>query len=204
MILESDLRKLVDEARKEVAQFLTPLAELSDTQAKRIIRRYTAVFEGNFVSWMCGALITARSNSGKDAITKNLIVELRDSHPGMLRRFAKSCKAEPGVKDYRASYRHVERIRQSDVNGLGLENFCLVTILENASLAFIPYLTELGERLGCADFEYTKVHGLADIDHARGLYAALLGEQTYDYDFVGDRMEATCARTITLLRWIFK
>ncbi len=52
-------------------------------------------------------------------------------------------------------------------------------MLENTSPEFVPYLKELGKKVGCKDFTYTDVHGEADITHAQELYRGLVEEMNY-------------------------
>ena len=61
---------------------------LSGNQRRGIIARYTAVLEGNFIYWMTAAFLSVKSEESRLIILDNLGEEVRDCHPGMMRRFA--------------------------------------------------------------------------------------------------------------------
>src|SRR2546428_11129976 len=66
-----------------------PKAEhLSAHDRRGIIARYTAVLEGNFIYWMTATYLSVSSAEAQEIIKDNLLEEVRDNHPGMLRRFA--------------------------------------------------------------------------------------------------------------------
>src|SRR6185503_20187083 len=69
--------------------------KLSDEERRGIIARYSAVLEGNFIYWMTGAYLAVRSPKAKEIIEENLLEEVRDNHPGMMRRFCLAAKAAP-------------------------------------------------------------------------------------------------------------
>src|SRR2546422_478412 len=68
---------------------------LSPEERRGIIARYTSVLEGNFIYWMTSAYLSARSTEAHAIIQDNLLEELRDNHPGMLRKFAIAAHAVP-------------------------------------------------------------------------------------------------------------
>src|SRR5277367_6704830 len=73
-----------------------PAAEqLSASERRGIIARYSSVLEGNFIYWMTGAYLAAKSEEARATILENLHEEVRDSHPGMLRKFALAAHAQP-------------------------------------------------------------------------------------------------------------
>src|SRR5271157_5402857 len=72
-----------------------PAAErLSAAERRGIIARYSAVLEGNFIYWMTGAYLAAKSEEARATILENLHEEVRDCHPGMLRKFAMAAHAQ--------------------------------------------------------------------------------------------------------------
>src|ERR1700690_3720194 len=77
---------------------------LSASQRRGIIARYTAVLEGNFIYWMTGAYLAVGSEEARSIILGNLREEVRDCHPGILRRFAIAAKAIPTDSDAMAVY----------------------------------------------------------------------------------------------------
>src|SRR5205807_2201141 len=84
---------------------------LSASERRGIIARYTAVLEGNFIYWMTGAYLSARSDLARSIILENLHEEVRDCHPGMLRRFAASAHAVPTDTDALAVSRSLSNVR---------------------------------------------------------------------------------------------
>lgn len=197
------LRKKFEGATHEVAGFLRPVEQLAAEEGRKVIQRYVAVFEGNFLSWMSGGSIAARSLGARYAADENLLVELRDNHPGMLRGFAVSCAAEPEREDYAYMQKDIAIIRNMTKELSGLKNICLMGVLENTSAAFVPYLAELGKKLGCEDFTYTNVHGEADIQHANQFLEALTDEQMHGYVSSEKDIDSTIQLTLQLLKRIF-
>ena len=69
--------------------------DLSAEERRGVIARYTAVLEGNFIYWMTGAYLSVGSDEARAKIIDNLREEVRDCHPGMMRRFAIAAQATP-------------------------------------------------------------------------------------------------------------
>src|SRR5437870_11112587 len=82
------VREHVDRAIHEVLASLPDPRQLSRDDRRGIIARYTAVLEGNFIYWMTAAYLSIESHEAHAIIEDNLREEVRDNHPGMLRRFA--------------------------------------------------------------------------------------------------------------------
>src|SRR5580692_1397306 len=83
-LVKKQLRRVADGLLSSL-----PLIDQLPAEGRReIIGRYTAVLEGNFIDWMTGAHLAARSEEARSIIQDNLIEEVRDSHPRMLRTFA--------------------------------------------------------------------------------------------------------------------
>lgn len=188
-------------AKNEVAAFL-PKGELSNEQAKEIIRRYTAAIEGNFVAWMGVTVITVRSIQGRYAASENLWVEMKDDHAGMLRRFAKSAGAEPLTADYQAVAPAVESVRKMVGEMSGLKNLTLMAVLENTSAEFIPWLEKMAIQLGTTDLTYTKVHGEADVMHADQFTWAVEHEMAH-HDSAERIVEEAIEKSVQFVKAIF-
>src|ERR1035438_1494360 len=91
---------------------LLPAAEtLSFSGRRGIIARYSAVLEGNFIYWMTGAYIAAKSEEARSIIMDNLLEEVRDSHPEMLRRFEIAAHAQPAEADAIAVHANLTKVR---------------------------------------------------------------------------------------------
>lgn len=159
------IKEVLTQAKTDVETMISQGALPNDV-ARKILQRYSAAIEGNFVAWMGATVITARSVQGRYAASENLWVEMKDDHAGMLRAFAKNAGAEPNVEDYQYVDAAVQSARQMVAEMSGLKNLALMAVLENTSAAFIPWLASLAKQLGATDFTYTDVHGEADIMHA--------------------------------------
>src|ERR1700722_17611903 len=90
---------------------LPKVESLTAVQRRGIIARYTAVLEGNFIYWMTGALLSAKSEESRVIILDNLHEEVRDCHPGMMRRFALAASAFPTDADALAVSRDLMNVR---------------------------------------------------------------------------------------------
>ena len=93
-----------------LASFPDP-EQLSPDERRGIIARYTAVLEGNFIYWMTGTYLSVSSDEADSIIQENLREEVRDNHPGMLRRFAMAAHAVPTDSDTLAVHRDLQNVR---------------------------------------------------------------------------------------------
>src|SRR6266567_9028438 len=93
-----------------LASFPNP-EQLSPDQRRGVIARYTAVLEGNFIYWMTAAYLAVKSEESRLIIQGNLHEEVRDCHPGMLRRFAVAAHAAPTDSDALAVSRDLMNVR---------------------------------------------------------------------------------------------
>ncbi len=201
--IDSILKDKMKKATNEVASFLLNTKKLNKEQEKKIIQRYTAAIEGNFLSWMGAGSISSRSVISKFAVDENLWVEIKDNHPGMLRKFSKDCGAEPNSEDFRYVEKEVNIVRNQVAELSGVKVITLMATLENTSNVFIPFLAELGSKLGCMDFTYTDVHGEADVEHANQFLEALTDEQKLGYEDAGKDIDNTIKITVNMLKRIF-
>ena len=78
----------IEQAIDNVMVSLPKPDQLSSEERRGMIARYTAVLEGNFIYWMTAAYLSVQSEEARPIIIDNLLEEVRDSHPAMLRRFA--------------------------------------------------------------------------------------------------------------------
>lgn len=201
--INSDLRAKIEAMKTQLKTQLPQLENLSKTQTKSIVKRYTAVFEGNFIGWMSSVTVTARSVLTRFFASENLHVELSHDHAGLLRKFSTACDATPGDEDLRATSTSVEQIRDmlSEVNGL--KNTTLLAVLENSSTTFIPLLESIATSFGSNELTYTQIHGEADIDHAEQFLMALSAEYNEDYDNHEALVDETIQTCLNLLFRIF-
>ena len=155
---------------------------LSPEERRGIIARYTSVLEGNFIYWMTSAYLSARSTAAHAIIQDNLLEEVRDNHPGMLRKFAIAAHAVPTDADALAVYRNLEAVRQFVSRLSSVPIVVMMAFFEGFITKFMPYLAELAGLQGSAEREYTDVHGVCDIVHTQELFRALQAEMTLAED----------------------
>lgn len=173
--LESIERHLSD-VSDDLLRPLTSANELSPDRRRSIIARYSAVLEGNFIYWMTGAYLAAQSEEAKALIRQNLIEEIRDCHPGMLRRFTLAAKAFPTAPDAEAVLPrlHAFRLFVGKMDAVPLVT--AMAFFEGWIQRFMPYLEDLAVEQGSSEKEYTQVHGVCDIAHSKELFQALQSE----------------------------
>ena len=160
-----------------LASFPDP-ERLSAEQRRGIIARYTAVLEGNFIYWMTGAYLSARSEEARSIILENLHEEVRDAHPAMLRRFAIAAQALPTDSDAVDVYQDLTNVRLFVGRLSGVQNVLMMTFFEGFIQKFMAFLAELALRQGSTEQEYTDVHGVCDIAHTQELFKALAAEMS--------------------------
>jgi hypothetical protein len=153
---------------------------LTAVERRGIIARYAAVLEGNFIYWMTGAYIAARSQEARAKIMENLHEEVRDAHPLMMRRFAIAAQAVPTEVDALAVYRNLTSVRLFIGRLSAVRILVTMAFFEGFIQKFMPYLAELAARQGSTEMEYTDVHGVCDITHTEELWKALEAEMAVD------------------------
>jgi hypothetical protein len=166
----------LDTETEELLATLPDPAQLSAEARRGIIARYAAVLEGNFIYWMTGAYIAAGSDAARAKIIDNLREEVRDCHPGMMRRFAIAANAAPTEQDAAAVYANLMNVRQFIGRLEAVPTVVTMAFFEGFIQRFMPYLADLASRQGSSDMEYTDVHGVCDITHTQELFRALEAE----------------------------
>jgi heme oxygenase-like protein len=166
----------IDQQIDELLAELPNPEHLSADERRGIIARYAAVLEGNFIYWMTGAYLAAGSDEARAKIIDNLREEVRDCHPGMLRRFAIAADAAPTEADAGAVYRHLMDVRLFIGRLSAVPIVVTMAFFEGFIQRFMPYLAELAKRQGSDEMEYTDVHGICDITHTQELFRALEAE----------------------------
>ncbi len=152
----------IDQAIEDLLATLPNPEQLSAAERRGIIARYTAVLEGNFIYWMTGAYISAASDEARAKIMDNLREEVRDCHPGMMRRFA------------------IAAVRQFIGRLSPVPIVVTMAFFEGFIQRFMPYLADLAKRQGSNEMEYTDVHGVCDITHTQELFRALESEMNLE------------------------
>ena len=151
-------------------------AHLPAEECRGIIARYTAVLEGNFIYWMTGAYLSARSEEARLVILENLHEEVRDSHPAMLRRFALAAHAIPGESEIMAVHRRLTEVRLFVGRLAPVRVILMMAFFEGFIQRYMDFLGRLAAAQGSVEQEYTDVHGVCDITHTRELFRAVAAE----------------------------
>ena len=152
--------------------------QLSSEQRREMIARYTSVLEGNFIYWMTAAYLSVQSEEARPIIIDNLLEEVRDSHPAMLRRFAIAADAVPTKADTLAVHEELTKARLFFGKLSGVQTLVAMAFFEGFIQKFMAYLADLAIAQGSSELEYTDVHGVCDIAHTEGLVQALSTEMT--------------------------
>ena len=163
----------LDQAIEDLLASLPDPEQVSADQRRGIIARYTAVLEGNFIYWMTGAYLSVGSDEARAKIIDNLREEVRDCHPGMMRRFAMAAKATPTDNDAQDVYRNLMNVRMFIGQLDAVPIVVTMAFFEGFIQRFMPYLAELAKRQGSSEMEYTDVHGVCDVTHTQELFRAL-------------------------------
>ncbi len=166
----------IDRMIEDLLASLPDPGRLSAEDRRGMIARYAAVLEGNFIYWMTGAYISVGSDEARAKIMDNLREEVRDCHPGMMRRFAIAAHAIPTDADAQAVYRNLMNVRLFIGRLSAVPIVVTMAFFEGFIQRFMPYLAELAERQGSSEMEYTDVHGVCDVTHTQELFRALEAE----------------------------
>src|SRR5712664_1216593 len=145
----------IDRAIEGLLASLPNPGQLSAAERRGIVARYTAVLEGNFIYWMTGAYLAAGSEEARAKIIDNLREEVRDCHPGMMRRFAIAAHAVPTEADAEAVYRNLMNVRLFIGRLAAVPTVVTMAFFEGFIQRFMPYLAELARRQGSSEMEYT-------------------------------------------------
>jgi len=176
------LQEHIDRTSQELLASFPNTQQLSADERRGIIARYTAVLEGNFIYWMTAAYLAVASDEAHAIIRDNLLEEVRDNHPGMLRRFAIAAQAVPTDSDALAVHRNLQNVRLFVAQLSAVKLLLMMAFFEGWITRFMPYLAELARCQGSAEREYTDVHGVCDVVHTQELFRALEGEMALTDD----------------------
>ena len=176
----ASIQGYIDRATDDLLGSLRNPAQLSAEERRGIIARYTAVLEGNFIYWMTGAYISVGSDEARAKIMDNLREEVRDCHPGMMRRFAMAAHAIPTDADAEAVHRNLMNVRLFIGRLSAVPIVVTMAFFEGFIQRFMPYLAELAQRQGSSEMEYTDVHGVCDVTHTQELFRALEAEMALE------------------------
>ena len=182
--LTTPIQEHIDWTIDELIVSLPDPGRLVPDERRALIARYAAVLEGNFIYWMTAAHLAVASDEAKAIIEDNLREEIRDNHPGMLRRFVLAAQAAPTDSDALAVYRNLENVRLFVADLSAVKIVLMMAFFEGFITRFMPYLADLADRQGSAERQYTDVHGVVDVVHTEGLFRALEAEMLLKPDVV--------------------
>ena len=178
----ASIQEHIDCIVNDLMASLPPAERLSADERRGMIARYSAVLEGNFIYWMTGAYLSVGSDLARSIIIENLHEEVRDCHPGMLRKFAMAAHAVPKDTDALAVYRSLSNVRLFIGRLSPVPIVVMMAFFEGFIQRFMAYLADLAHRQGSAEQEYTDVHGVCDVAHTKELFRALEAEMTLAHD----------------------
>lgn len=198
--IHPEIQKKLLDARARVRSFVP--SSVSNEDARKILARYAAALEGNFIAWMGAGALVAQSVQAKYAASENLWVELKDDHAGMLHRFIASAGVEVTHSHAREVEDVVASIRVFLAKMSSVEILALMAYLENTSAEFIPFLGAIARQLGGVDDVYIRVHGEADVLHA-DQFAWALGYEIANDDRAFEKIDEAFKLGEQFLRSIF-
>ena len=166
----------------ELLRNIPRVEELTEEECRGIIARYNSVLEGNFIYWMTGACLASKSSKSREIILDNLMEEVRDSHPEMLRRFTMAANASPDDSDVMAVYPKLSKVRLFIGKLSPAPILAMMAFYEDFIMRFMPILAEYAAKRGSTEREYTDVHSLCDAEHSAGLFRALEVERALAND----------------------
>ncbi len=167
--IQERITSLIDEQISS----LTPVDQLTGEEARKIIARYSAVLEGNFIYWMTATYLAIQVEEAREIIIENLTEEVRDSHPAMLRRFAIAANAFPTDVDALEINAELTEMRLFLGKLQGVQSLAAMAYFETYIQRFMSYLADLAAERGSAERVYTDVHGVCDVAHSEGLFRAV-------------------------------
>jgi hypothetical protein len=168
----------VNGAIEELISTLPNPKQLTSSERRGIVARYSSVLEGNFIYWMTAALIAVKSDEAREELVENLHEEVKDAHPEMLRKFAVAAHAFPTDKDAFAVAEDLTKMRRFLGRLSPVQSLATMAFFEGFIQRFMPFLANLAAEEGSTEMEYTDVHGVCDIAHTEGLYRALATEMS--------------------------
>ena len=125
--------------------------QLTSEERRGIIARYASVLEGNFIYWMTAALIAAKAEQSRPILLQNLVEEVHDCHPLMLRKFAIAANAFPTDKDFLAVHDDLTKVRQFMGKLTAVQSVLTMGFFEGFIQKFMPFLADLAAEQGSTE-----------------------------------------------------
>ena len=174
--IETEVQPKIESMIDELMASLPDPKKLTSEERRALIARYSSVLEGNFIYWMTATDLAIHTEEAREEILENLLEEVKESHPAMLRRFTIAAGAFPTEADAMAVNDDLTKVRLFLGRLQGVQSLLTMGLFEGFIQKFMPYLAELATLQGSTDMEYTDVHGVCDIAHTEGLFTALKAE----------------------------
>ncbi len=171
--LELEIQQKIEGIIDEMIASLPDVHKLTSAERRGIIARYSSVLEGNFIYWMTATLMAAKATEVGPILLDNLLEEVRDAHPNMLRKFAIAANAFPTDQDALSVNAELMDVRVFLGRLNGVQSLVTMGFFEGFIQKFMPFLASLAAANGSTEMEYTDVHGVCDIEHTAGLFRAL-------------------------------
>jgi Iron-containing redox enzyme len=171
--LELEVQQKIESIIDEMIASLPDVHKLTSAERRGIIARYSSVLEGNFIYWMTATLMAAKATEVGPILLDNLLEEVRDAHPNMLRKFAIGANAFPNDQDALSANEELMDVRIFLGRLNGVQSLVTMGFFEGFIQKFMPFLASLAAANGSTEMEYTDVHGVCDIEHTAGLFRAL-------------------------------
>ncbi len=175
-LLGTSLRQQIDSTIEDLIASLPDPKQLTAEQRRGMIARYTTVLEGNFIYWMTATYLSVKTEEARPILLDNLLEEVGDCHPAMLRNFTMAAHAFPTGEDALAVHADLTNVRLFLGRLSGVQNLLTMAFFEGYIQQYMAYLAELAGLQGSAERVYTDVHGVCDIAHSEGLFQALYAE----------------------------
>jgi hypothetical protein len=172
----ASLGRTFEACADELIASFPQLTQLSSVERQGIISRYGTVLEGNFIYWMTACFVAAKSDKARAIIRENLSEEIRDCHPGMLRRFVRAAGATQSQVHIDAVESNLTAVREFVGRLSPTALIAMMAFFEMFIQRFMPVLAAIATQQGSEEQEYTRVHGTCDILHSQELILALTAE----------------------------
>src|SRR3984885_5204362 len=179
-LVGASLKPQIDGIIEELIASLPDPDKLSSGERRGIIARYTAVLEGNFIYWMTATYLSAKSEEAHPILLDNLMEEIRDCHPAMLRNFTMAAHAFPTDSDALEVHQDLTNVRLFLGRLSGVQNLLTMAFFEGFIQQFMAYLADLAGAQGSMERVYTDVHGVGDVTHSQELFRAVSAEMALE------------------------
>ena len=160
--LELEVQQKIESIIDEMIASLPDVNTLTSAERRGIIARYSSVLEGNFIYWMTATLMAAKATEVAPILLDNLLEEVRDAHPNMLRKFAVAANAFPNDQDALSVNEELMAVRVFLGRLNGVQSLVTMGFFEGFIQKFMPFLASLAAANGSTEMEYTDVHGVCD------------------------------------------